>query len=406
MADGAAYKHLFQPISIGSMQLKNRIVMLPMIMSMDPRGEQWRSFLLRRAEGGYGAIIHGAIATDLLLSDKCWGEVGAVKSLTVALSRLVHDVHAAGAKMGVQLLQLNCYPQIVAIAQTFPNTPPQPLPEVQWVAPSAWVEPTPFIHGGNGIPGLQLRELTTMEIEDIIGKFAKAAGRCKEIGFDFVEVHGAHGVLPCQFFSPLDNHRTDKYGGDLKKRMRFGIEIVQGIKGSAGKDFPVLYRIPGEDNMAGGITLADSIAFAVELEKAGVDCLDVSIGVTADRVFLDQVAPTKERGEGTFVALASAIKKRVRVPVVGVGYIRTPQFAESLIAEGKVDLIGMGRQPITDPDWPKKAMEGRIKEIVACDSCNLNCWRGPFGPVPAGVPFCKMNYEAGREWELAHPKGK
>jgi len=320
------------------------------------------------------------------------------------LRKLTESIHGFGVKIGLQLLQLNCIPQIVAIAQTFPNTPPEPLPEVEWVAPSTFVEPDPFIHGGNGISGLPLREMTIEEIEEVIDRYVKAARKAKEIGFDFIEIHGAHGVLPCQFLSPLDNHRTDKYGGDPVKRMRFGLEVLDGIKGSVGRDFPVFYRLPGEDNIAGGITLADSTAFAVELEKAGIDCIDVSIGVSPDREFRDQVAPAKDRGEGTFIPLAEAVKRSVQVPVIGVANIRTPRYAESVLAEGKVDLIGMGRQPVTDPDWPKKAMEGRLREIVPCDSCNLNCWRGPFGPMPEGLPYCKMNFEAGREWESTSAK--
>ena len=392
------FTNLFQPISIGSLQLKNHIVMLPMHLAMDPRTKQWRAFLVRRAKGGVAAIVHAGIPTDLLLSDECWGETGAIGALMENLHSLVQDVHEAGAKIGVQLLQLNCCPQTVTLATSYPTTPVGPLPEVEWVAPSAWVEPTPFIHGGVP-PGITVRELTIQEIQNIIDKFTKAAAKAKEVGFDFVEVHGAHGVMPCQFFSPLDNRRTDRYGGDLIGRMRFGLELVKATRSSVGKDYPLFYRIPGEDNIAGGQTLADAIAFAVELEKAGVDCFDVTIGVSPDRLFPDNCGPLKERGEGVFVPYAEAIKQHVRVPVIGVGNIRAPQFAESLLSEGRVDLIGVGRQTIADPDWPKKVMEKRLREIVACDSCNVNCWRGPYGPLPPGVPFCKMNLEAGRERE-------
>ena len=407
MTQSAAYPHLFQPIEVGTIQLGNRIVWTAMMFSMDPRSEQWRAFVLERAKGGFGAIIHGSIATDLLLDDNCWGIPNGAVSLTAALRQAIADVHQAGSKFGLQLLQASCYPQTVVMGSPYPVNPSEPLPEVEWVSPSDRVEPDPFIHGGSPVPGLPLRSLTVPEIEDIIDKYVKAAAKAKAIGFDFVEIHGAHGVMPCQFLSPLDNVRNDRYGGSLEARMRFGIEIVEGIKSYVGKDFTVFYRPPGEDNdLSGGITLSDTIAFSVALEKAGVDCLDPSIGLTNVRPFIENVAPLQERGEGVFVPYAKAIKRHVQVPVIGVGNIRTPEYAESLLADGKVDIIGLGRQPVADPEWPNKVKAQRTREIITCDSCGTLCWRGPSEPTGVGtvVPYCKLNKEAGREWEETSSK--
>ena len=124
------------------------------------------------------------------------------------------------------------------------------------------------------------------------------------------------------------------------------------------------------------------------------------------RPFIENVAPLQERGEGVFVPYAKAIKRHVQVPVIGVGNIRTPEYAESLLADGKVDIIGLGRQPVADPEWPNKVKAQRTREIITCDSCGTLCWRGPSEPtgVGTGVPYCKLNKEAGREWEETSSK--
>jgi len=146
MAEVGQFRNLFQPISIGPMQLKNRTVMLPMFLAMDFGTDQARAFLVRRARGGMAAIVHGAIPVDAFLFDECWGESGRVEALTTALCRLTQDVQQAGAKIGVQLLQLNCYPWTATFASDYAPTSIGSLPEIEWVAPSERVEPTPFIH--------------------------------------------------------------------------------------------------------------------------------------------------------------------------------------------------------------------------------------------------------------------
>ena len=240
------------------------------------------------------------------------------------------------------------------------------------------------------------RALTKDEIQSIISKFGSASAKAKEAGFDFVEVHGAHGYLPCQFFSGADNQRTDEYGGDLYGRMRFGLELVQAMRSQVGKDFPVFYRIGAEEKRPGGITIKESQAFAAELEKAGVDVFDVSIGLPTGR----NASPTKRAKMGTFVNLAEAIKKSVSVPVMAVGRINLPEVAESILEEGKADLIGIARQLLADPYWPKKVQEGRADEIVACKSCNTCFIPMRSGTWKPGNPICAVNERAGREVDL------
>jgi len=396
MAEVIDFKNLFQPISIGPMQLRNRIVMLPMHLRLDPTTEQGKAFYVARAKGGVAAIVSWATAVDLLVSDSAWGEPGGVAAFVKSLRPLIQGVHEAGAKIGMQLGHYNFYPAVLPYSTNWLR-PITGKEVVEFVAPSARVEPTGDIHGG-APPGLGLRQLTVPEIEDIIDKFSKAAAKAKEIGFDFVEIHAAHGTLPCQFFSPLDNRRSDRYGGDLARRMTFGLECVKGMKSSAGKDYPVFFRIAAQDfDCPGGITLADSTAYAAELERAGADCFDVSVGIKGGTPYWQHVAPGPKMPTGTFAPLAEAIKRKVRVPVIAVGKINTPDVAESILAQGRADLIGIARQLITDPLWPRKAMEKRTAEIVACTSCNRNCWAGPGVDLPLDEPLCNENPEAGRE---------
>jgi len=367
--------------------------MLPMHLRLDPITERARAFYVARAKGGVGAIVSWATAVDLLFSDEAWGEPGGASAFAAALQPMVQEVHAAGAKIGMQLAHFNAYPPPVAYSSNWLRIPTG-KEEFEWVAPSPRVEPPGDVHGG-APPGLSLRELTLQEIENIIDKFSKAAAKAKEIGFDFVEIHSAHGTLPCQFFSPLDNRRSDRYGGDLAGRMRFGLDCVKGIRASAGDDYPIFFRIPAQDyDCDGGITLAESTAYAVELEKAGVACFDPSIGVNGNLAYWQRAHPGPEAPMGTFAPLAEAIKRKVQVPVIAVGKINTPGIAESILSKGQADVIGIGRQLIADPLWPRKAMEGRATEIIACTSCNLNCWAGPNVDLPLDAPLCIENPDA------------
>ncbi|MBM3133061.1 MAG: NADH:flavin oxidoreductase, partial [Chloroflexi bacterium] len=347
MAESSQYPNLFRPVTIRSMELKNRILMLPMHLRLDPRTEQGRKFYRARANGGAGAIISWATLVDLTFSDRIWGETGGAVRFMKALEPIVRDAHASGAKIGMQLAHFNCYPPVLPFSGSWLG--PITGKEVcEWVAPSARVEPAGFVHGG-APPELPLRELTVQEIETIIGNFGKAAAAAKRAGFDFVEVHGAHGTLPCQFFSPLDNCRTDAYGGDIERRMRFGLDIVSAIRSAVGLDFPIFFRIPAKDlGTSGGITMRQSIVFAVELERAGVDCIDVSVGTSGVLPYWRGASPGHRRPAGTYVNLAGAIKDVVKVPVIAIGRIHKPRIAERVLSEGKADLVGMGRQLIAD----------------------------------------------------------
>ena len=184
----------------------------------------------------------------------------------------------------------------------------------------------------------------------MIEAFSLAASRAVEAGFDAVEVHGAHGFLLNQFLSPLSNKRNDEYGGTLENRMRFHSQIIARIKKKIGKSFPLLYRLGAEDMHPEGLMLKESKAFAKNLEKWGVHAIDVSGGMMGSR-------PTHLTNPGYYVPLAEAIKSVVKVPVIGVGGIKTPEFADEVIRRNRADLVAVGRAMLADPEWALKAIE-------------------------------------------------
>ena len=349
---------LFDSVKIRGMVLRNRILMAPMLTNLGYKSKRGRAYFVARAKGGVGAIVAYGIPPDLLINDQAWEQKDQRQSFIEGIRELTEEVHNLGAKIGIQLWHGNRFPAI--IGGNFDRG--------EWVAPSARIEGNPP-HSMVSVSA-RLREMTTQEIESLIQSYSRAAAQAKEAGFDFVEFHGAHSYLANQFFSPADNHRTDKYGGNLAGRMRFGIDCIQAIRGAVGEDYPIFYRFPAEEARPGGITLSESIEYAVELEKAGVDVLNVSTGTSNDRRGLDyHITPPYERPAGTYVHLAESIKRRVNILVAAVGRINSPGLAESILAEGKADLITIGRQLIADPEWPNKVADGEVEDIRPCLCC-------------------------------------
>jgi len=357
---------LMTPLSIRGMTLRNRVVMPPMQTNFRLLNPVARGYHVERARGGVGLIIPGAIPVDPFRSDKI------VKGLR---DWIVAPVHEQGAKIGVQIWHGNLFPC--------------------GDASGTWVAPSPGVRW-HGAPEAQIdcRELKAKEIKEIISAFVSAAVRARETGFDMVELHGAHGYLIHQFFSPIDNWRTDEYGGDLWRRMRFGLELAEAVRRAVGDDYPVFWRMSAAEDRPGGITLEESIKFAQALETAGIDCIDVSFGPARG---LAGTIPGPEHSEGAFVQLAEAVKRHVHMPVIAVGGIHNPEFAEAVLAQGKADLIALGRQHIADPFWVKKAAEGRTEDIRPCLQCNTCIEKYALGePIR-----CAINAATSREEECA-----
>jgi 2,4-dienoyl-CoA reductase-like NADH-dependent reductase (Old Yellow Enzyme family) len=349
---------LFDSVKVRGMVLRNRILMAPMLTNLGYKSKRGRAYFAARAKGGIGAIVAYGIPPDLLINAQAWEQKDQRQSFIEGIRELTEEVHNLGAKIGIQLWHGNRFPAI--IGGNFDRG--------EWVAPSARIEGNPP-HSMVSVSA-RLREMTIQEIESLIQSYSRAAAQAKEAGFDFVEFHGAHSYLANQFFSPADNHRTDKYGGNLAGRMRFGIDCIQAIRGAVGEDYPIFYRFPAEEARPGGITLSESIEYAVELEKAGVDVLNVSIGTATDRRGTGYyITPPYDQPAGTYVHLAGAIKRRVNILVAAVGRINSPGLAESILTEGKADLITIGRQLIADPEWPNKVADGEVEDIRPCLSC-------------------------------------
>lgn len=372
---------LFEPITIRGMEVRNRIVYPAFQMNMGLTNRRARAFYTERAKGGTGLLMTANTAIDNLACEELWGGTNELAAFVGRLRLLTDQIHEAGARIGLQVWQANRFPQgrgmQIAGKEADSSTGDR-------VAPSARED---------------MRELTIPEIESIIYRFAKGSRNVRDGGFDCVEIHGAHSYLPCQFTSPEYNQRTDKYGGDLTGRMKFGIDLVMAIRAWVGPDFPIFFRL-GALERNGSID-PDSITYAQELEKAGVDCLDVSTSGWGRT----PVTPSKRYRMGTLVFLAEAIKKNVNIPVIAVGRINTPKVAEEILTRGQTDMVAIGRQLIADPFWPKKVLEGCFNEVVTCDSCNINCCSPAFERrLPEGAPLCKFNERVGREWEIPSPE--
>ncbi|MCD6574584.1 FAD-dependent oxidoreductase [Candidatus Aerophobetes bacterium] len=358
---------LFEPIYIGKLKLKNRIVMVPTdTSSASAYGEVTERMLLfheQVAKGGTGFIIVGASTPDSATGKPTvTATVVDDDSFIPSLNELAEVMKENGAKCAVQIQ----HPGRQAATPPFAQVAPSDIVTQQ--PGSAGHE---RVYGGRRMYKIA-RALTIEEIYDLIEKFSEAAWRVQQAGFDAVELHGAHGYLIAQFMSPATNQRTDRFGGSLVNRMRFPLEIIARIKEKCGEDFPVLVRYSADEFVPGGRGIEESKKVARMFQDAGVAALDISAGT------FDSPWPCMDPiyyPEGWRVYLAEEIKKVVDIPVITAGTIRDPRFAERVLREGRADLIGLSRQFLADPEWAKKAREGRFDDIRKCISCLVGCWQ-------------------------------
>ena len=380
---------LTEPITIRNMRLNRRVIMPAManfahFLGSEGPTEAIIDFYAKRAEGGVGAVIVGALPPSAFIADEDLNQTIPPLLRLEALGNLATKLHAYGTKVGVQLFHTNMFPS-GAIHSTVPE---------EYVAPSPRIED----HIPYQPKGQKMRQLTIEEIHAIIGRFALAASRIKNSGVDFVEFHQSHGHLPYQFFTPLENRRDDRYGGGSQDRMTFGLECVTAMRKAVGNHYPIFVRLGVTDEAPGGITPTDAADYAVELDKDSVDCINVSVGTGSTTDYASYASPVKKSPAGTYAHLAEAIKRSVSVPVVGVGRINTPKIAEDILSKKQADLVAIARQLICDPSWVKKAIENRSDEIIPCNSCNTYCWCRGSQKKPA-THCCVVTKRAGEEWE-------
>ena len=235
-------------------------------------------------------------------------------------------------------------------------------------------------------------ELDTAGIKAIISRFGDAAVRVQKAGFDMVEVLAGTGYLISEFLSPLTNIRHDEYGDSLENRMRFGLQVVAELKSRLGDDFPIMIRLNGNDFMDGGIGPEEQLAFALALEKAGVDALCVNVGW--HEAVVPQIVTKVPRGAFSF--LAKDIKKKVSIPVIASHRINDPDLARELISDAFCDMVAVGRGLIADPFFPEKARAGREEEIIHCVACGQGCFDNIF---KMKAVECLCNPRVGHESE-------
>lgn len=369
-------KNLFTPMKIGAIEIPNRIVVPPMVTNYcNPDGtttERYISYHEARAKGGWGLIITEACAIDprgrgFSFMAGLWDD-SQIESHRV----LTSCIHQYETKIFLQIFHAGRQTNKKVI-------------DMEPVAPSPIPCPVKM-----EMP----HELTVEEIHDIIEKFGDAALRAKTAGYDGVEIHGAHGYLIAEFMSSYANKRTDQYGGCLANRLRFPLEIIENVRRKVGPDFPIGFRISGDEFVTEGNTIVDTRAIAPILEEAGINVLHVSAGCYASS---DKFIPPSAVQHGNLTHLAAEIKKVVNIPVITVSRINEPMIAESLLAAGIADFVAMGRASLADPDLPLKAAESRFDDIRMCIGCEQGCLERLFADEPIR---CLVNPKLGKEKEL------
>jgi 2,4-dienoyl-CoA reductase (NADPH2) len=243
--------------------------------------------------------------------------------------------------------------------------------------------PAPVAPSAVAVFGQTPRALLKREITTIGNQFAKAASRALKAGFDLVELHGGTGYLLSQFVSPRTNKRSDMYGGTLSNRVRFPIEVLKRVKDKVGS-YPIGYRFLADEWLPDGLNLKESIVLAKALEENGIAYISV-MGGTYESFFLPEIVQ-KSKKPGYMVALAHAVKKSVKVPVIAAGRISTPAKAESILRENKADLIGLARMLWVDPQWPSRARKGQERSIIKCSPKCEACFQLVMQGKPAFCP--------------------
>lgn len=346
------YQHIFSPVTIRHMTVKNRIVMMPMGTNFgEQNGEM--SFLHinyyeQRAKGGTGLLIvenasvdspQGSNGTTQLRIDS--------DNYIPRLYKLCENVHKHGACIAIQINHAGASAMSSRIGM-------QPVS----------ASDVPSKEGGE-IP----RPLTKEEILHIVRKYAEAARRAQICGFDAVEIHAGHSYLISQFLSPIYNKRTDEFGGSAENRTRFAHMILEAVRKQVGPHFPIFLRISADELMEGGNTLEDTLAYLEYLEKE-VDVFDVSCGLNGS---IQYQIDANYLPDGWRSYMARAVKEKFGKPCIAVGNIRHPQIAEEILAKGDADFIGMGRGLIAEPEWVNKVEYGNECDLRSCISCNIGC---------------------------------
>jgi 2,4-dienoyl-CoA reductase-like NADH-dependent reductase (Old Yellow Enzyme family)/thioredoxin reductase len=351
-----ALEHLFSPITLDGLEIKNRIVMAPMGTDLAHPirvwGEEEIAYFVERARGGVGLIISPFTAATKVLSDILRGRpLMAINddSQIASHARMTKAVHAAGARM---------FCQTAIFGGKFGEAAPTSMNSPNYA----------------GRP----RELTLEEIWQMIDDFGQAARRAREAGYDGVEIHGCHGYLIGQFISPALNRRTDAFGGSFEGRMKFPLEIFRAMRKYAGADFPLGFKMSAWEDLEGGVhDGAEAVRIARRMADEGVCYVHVgSLNTTIERVSLYPSVPCMYVPRNTLIPLAASIKPGLgSTPVMGTGSVIVPDEAEQAIADGECDMVALGRTLLADAHWAARAQAGRrIRPCIRCNVCHHQLW--------------------------------
>lgn len=430
LGDIMDYKILFSPMKIGNCEIKNRVVMPPMLMGFGQFNgnatDKMIDYYEERAKGGCGLIITEITRVNDLTGASSFGQLAASSNRNIpSIARLANRIHKHGAKLFVELhhpgrqnvnLMVNTVPISVLCDNILPKNSYSkllygsivPLGKklvekdmfFKTVSPSK-TDKSKFADSAN-------KELSVRQIKKIINQFGDAALRVKMSGCDGVELHASHGYLIQQFLSPATNKRTDEYGGSLENRMRFLNEIIDNVRLKCGKNFPLIVRLTVDEmyekigKKGVGYTLEEGLKMAKILNDKGIDAIDVSSA--AYDTFNYWLEPTTfECGWRKY--LAEEVKKVVDIPVMAANLIRSPEQAEKQLEDGIQDFVSLGRPHIADPHWAEKVQSGRENEIKRCVCC-LYCFESMMNGAYVGDHgHCSVNPFVGREGEKLNVNG-
>lgn len=363
------YPHLLAPLDLGHVTLKNRVLMGSMHTGLEETKDWNRvaEFYATRARGEVGLMVTGGMAPNRE-GGVFPGAAGLYTDDDIANHRIVTDrVHDAGGLIAMQILHAGRY----AYGK-------------ECVAPSPVKSPiSPF----------PPNELDEEGIEKQIADIVTAATRAREAGYDGVEIMGSEGYLINQFLVRHTNKRTDRWGGSYENRMRLALEVVRRVREAVGPDFILIYRLSMIDLVPDGSTFDEVIQLAQEIEKAGASIINTGIGWHEARI--PTIATSVPRAAFTWVT--KKLMGKVGIPVITSNRINTPEVAEDVLSGGAADMVSMARPFLADPDFVKKAMDGKAATIAPCIACNQACLDHTFS---GKISTCLVNPRACYETEL------